>query len=556
MTLTSIKPANYSRTNQEQPASARRFGKVELLVLVVIVLAGLVHLPQPFQDDQAFFTIGAWKMSHGAVLYRDYWDIKQPGIFLFYLAGGKLFGFNEIGIHGFELLYMIGLAIVLIITLRDYLEQCWSSAAAALLTVGFYYGVSGLPHLYGDYLTNVEGLVGFPMFLCLWFAARAAKEERRWWDCLLISGITGGLVLLLKLLFLPVLLSFWITSFLYLRFQRRRHENIFSAVMRFSVPIVLGLLGPVLIVCGYFVWHHSLSSLFFTTFLWPLHAIGKLPHGGPGRLVDGLAFFVDGFAPLLALGFVGAWSSLRRQKDLITINLLLWIVTGTVVILIQLRSWWPYHYLLLIVPFGILGARGVEYVWAQLQLSEARSLSAQRRIVLIFGLILLFSPVIFPELTDAALLARYKFAITGKQRLSYQCRYPHSQYTAALGEIGFLSKPDSLPGTIYVGGSPLYYLLSGRRPAIALSYGLDDLLPEQWVNFSKELTEARPPYVFLIPMFRALIQTHSPETLGFIDANYRVLHRDDAGTWYVLKEPKTGSARSNSNASGESANSS
>src|SRR5579864_415008 len=103
---------------QEAPPVGVVFGKLQILALIAVVLIGLVHLPQPFHDDQAFFTIGAWKMSHGAVLYRDYWDIKQPGIFLFYLAGGKLLGFNEVGIHGFELLYMVTLALVLMLTLR------------------------------------------------------------------------------------------------------------------------------------------------------------------------------------------------------------------------------------------------------------------------------------------------------------------------------------------------------------------------------------------------------------------------------------------------------
>src|SRR6266566_2432657 len=104
-----------------------RFGKLEILAIAVVVLAGSVHLAQPYRDDQAFFTIGAWRINQGAVLYRDYWDIKQPGIFLFYLAGGKLFGFDEIGIRGFELLYMVGFALVLMIALRNYFEQRWST---------------------------------------------------------------------------------------------------------------------------------------------------------------------------------------------------------------------------------------------------------------------------------------------------------------------------------------------------------------------------------------------------------------------------------------------
>jgi hypothetical protein len=524
-----------SEESTRQSVNTRWFCKFEIMALAVIILIGLVHLPQPFHDDQAFFAVGAQKLSHGALLYRDYWDIKQPGIFWFYEIGGKLFGFSEVGIQGLELLFMLGLAATLMITLRSYFEHRWLNGLVALLTVGFYYGICGLPHLTQDYMTQVEGLVGFPMFLCIWFASRAVEGKSAWGTQLLLSGFMGGLVLLLKLIFLPMLLCSWMAAFWYAQFQRR--ENLFATAARFGAPIVLGLAGPILFACGYFAWRGGLSELFFTSFVWPIHAIGKLPLAGPGRLHEGLAFFVDGFAPLLGLGFVGTWWSLRRRKDLLTINLLLWIVTGAMVILIQRRSWWPYHYLLLFVPLGILGTKGVEWLWQQLQFSESSGDAVRRRGVLGVGLMLLFSPVLYPLVSDAFLLARYKFALNKQQRLNFQCRYPNSQYPAALTEVEFLSKRDSLPGPIYVGGSPLYYFLSGREPAIALTYGLDDLVPEQWPIFAKQLSEARPGYVFLLPTFHDWIQTNSPHTIEFIEANYRLLGRSEAGAWYVLKSP-------------------
>ena len=77
------------------------------LALCVVVLAGGLCLAWPFWGDQALFTVYSREMTEGAVLYRDLFDVKQPGIFLFYAAGGLLFGFTEIGIHLFELVYWL-----------------------------------------------------------------------------------------------------------------------------------------------------------------------------------------------------------------------------------------------------------------------------------------------------------------------------------------------------------------------------------------------------------------------------------------------------------------
>ncbi len=57
-----------------------RLGKYEIGALAVVLLIGLMHIAYPFDGDQAFFTEGALKISRGAVLYRDLWDIKQPEI--------------------------------------------------------------------------------------------------------------------------------------------------------------------------------------------------------------------------------------------------------------------------------------------------------------------------------------------------------------------------------------------------------------------------------------------------------------------------------------------
>src|SRR5467141_2357293 len=116
-----------------QKLTYSRFGKYEIAALAAVLLIGLIHIAYPFDGDQALFTEGALKISRGAVLYRDFWDIKQPGIFVFYLLGGLIFGFNELGIHVFELIYLLILGGVLLVTIRGRIENRSLSALIPVL---------------------------------------------------------------------------------------------------------------------------------------------------------------------------------------------------------------------------------------------------------------------------------------------------------------------------------------------------------------------------------------------------------------------------------------
>ena len=64
--------------------------------------------------------MGAEQWLSGHVYFRDFWDLKPPGIHLFDLIGGALFGFDEVGIHLFELLRSMTLAGLLVLTVARW----------------------------------------------------------------------------------------------------------------------------------------------------------------------------------------------------------------------------------------------------------------------------------------------------------------------------------------------------------------------------------------------------------------------------------------------------
>lgn len=503
-----------------------QFNKLDVLVLSAIILIGLIHLPYPFGGDQALFTIGALKISNGAILYRDFWDLKQPGLYGFYLLAGTLFGFDEVGIHTFELLYMAIFSLVLMKTLKGYFGNPSMACLVPLLTVGIYYGVSGQWHL-----TQLEALVGFPMFLSLWYGSGSPYPNGRRSLRFFLSGVMGGIVLLFKFMFLPILAGFWLTTLVDATVSKR--GPLLSTLIRICVPVVLGMTVPLLIVLGYFASNNTVGLLYWTFFEYPAQLMRDPPYSNP--VINGLRWLISQFAPLMALGSIGAYISLTNRRDrLLTVNLVLWLFLGLGVILLQTFSRWEYHYLLLFVPLGILSVKALDILWEQMKALGPPVNSWSGRMVAILGLVLLFSPVLNSLAKKSLDLARNGFALTREQRLQYQ-RSSSNAYVEALAEVRFLSEPESLPGDIYILGDPIYYLLSGRNQAIALNgWGPELWLPSQSMRLTDQLSQACPPYIF--NAMGNLISERSPGTARFIDENYHALRRSNRGVWYALKD--------------------
>ena len=101
----------------------RRFSPLDVAVFGAILLLGLARLPAPFTGDQALNMLMGKVIADGGAPYVDLWDLKHPGIFFFFAAGGLLFGFNEVGIHLFELLWMLVLALAVRVTAEHFLDN-------------------------------------------------------------------------------------------------------------------------------------------------------------------------------------------------------------------------------------------------------------------------------------------------------------------------------------------------------------------------------------------------------------------------------------------------
>ena len=514
---------------------------LDIAVLTAVMLIGLAKLPQPFTGDQALSAMMAMKLAHGEVMYADLWDLKQPGIFLFYYVGGALFGFNEVGIHAFELVYMLAFSVVLLLALKGHFRNRTVASFTPLLTVGLYYGTAGALHQ-----TQTEAVVGFPLFLALWLVGASVWTTRRRALLLFLSGLAGGVVLLFKLAFFPILAGFWLTALVGTLWYAE--EGNAKALIGYCGPILAGALVPLLFMVVYFV-RHDISDLVIWTFLeHPARAIASLAPRNY-QFENGLGWFVSRFSPLMVLGVFAFLGGFRGRARFLKLNLVLWIVLGFGVILVQLLSWWEYHYLLLLVPLGILAALGLDVLWSHIADHVPRSQLRRAAIAICASLAMLFSPLILSLSSYCTSLVLHDFALSREQRLLFMGNQ-HAEYRQALEEVAVLPEPRTCRDStdLYVIGNPLYYYVSGREPTVPLMatwfFPLQELLTEMWAELERE----RPRYMFVQSGALDKMQDATSVDISsdlrrvsiFIEDNYRLLQTSEVGTWHVLQSSLLG----------------
>jgi hypothetical protein len=546
-TLPAADPSGESRATLHEEArltnSAAKplLTRLDVLVLALVAFIGLLNLPLPFTWDQALFTLGAKAISHGAVLYRDYWDTKQPGIFLFYLIGGRLFGFHEVGIHLFEMLWLLAFSVTLIITLRDYFESRALVSLVPLLAVGLYYAVAD-----DAKMTQVEAIVGFPIYLTLW--ATLPRDEHAPPDPgrFLFSGFMGGIVLVFKLLFAPIVAAFWVAAFL--DAWTRRRATFGQCLLRIKLPIALGMAIPLVLVVVYFKMHGAWDLAWWTWVRFPLRAVAETGAFRLSALVAGLSWFVFRFAPLMAVAFVGTIASLGGRRGLLTVQLVNWFVLSLVVILSQRTSWWPYQYLLLIAPVGVLAARGLDFLWGQAAPLKPQVGVKRLRTYGLIVLALLVGSAIGAQGLKTLMLARDRFALRPAQRLHFQSAIATQMpYTLVQDEVAFLHQPGSRPGPIYSIANPLFDLFADRETSSGQNAAILTriLIREEWQRIVDELRARPPAYIFIEKQLLPIMHEKPDRSAPFfelLDSSYSLWRHTDRGWWYVRAD-STGSAR-------------
>jgi hypothetical protein len=498
---------------ENQGSDPARTWYAALLAIGGVTGLGLLNLAYPFHGDQSLFLFMAEQLDRGAVLYRDTWDVKQPGIFVFYLVAGRVFGFSEIGVHSFELIYWLAFSLTVVLAMRHRIRTPLALGLAPVMIVGAYYLGSRPSHL-----TQVEILVGFPLFLAAWLAN--STSEKRSALRPVLAGAAGGVVLLFKLMLLPIVAAVWLPALI--GCQRRR-------AIRTVGLLSIGTGLTILPFIAYVVRHDIIELVAWTTFVFPLEAVGVNERSLLQLLRSTGWFGIFFFTPLVLAGM--RFLPFRSRPDQVTIAMLAWILAAVPVTLLQL--WWGYHFAIFAVPVGLLAAEGLDTL-----VSSRTHWSWRSRVLL---LILVAGPL-SSAIYKMQRLAEHRFAVASTDRIKFQTSL-YVGYEEVPEEIAFLDEAESRPGSIFVFGNPRYQALSGRRAAIALNGWSPEYWPAGvWRWALDDLETTRPAYIFVSASMANLIAERSPPLAEFLELRYEITRAGPRGTWYQRVAMSPGSS--------------
>jgi hypothetical protein len=494
----------------------QRLSPSTIVVFAVVAATGLVDIAQPLEGDQSLFLIGAKEMAHGAVLYRDFWDLKQPGIFDFYYLAGVIGGFTALSVHILELIYLLAFAGVATYATSRSKTLAPAATLVPLFAIAPYYIVStSLQQV------QVEALAGFPIFVSAWLACEGTQcVGRARFVAFLAAGFAAGCALVLKLVFLPILIALFITAVAF--------PNVaYRPSWRGGAGAVAAFLGgaalPILATLATLARGGALGIALDTWLTLPPRIVATLPHQQLSILFDGVKWLVHGFGALIVLAIAGLFMLARaRNVDALTRTLAVWIAGAIVTILAQRTSWWEYQWLLLSVPLGTLAAAGF------VTLVRAPRGFANTGVLVLAALFALVPARV--ELQKIGTLARYRFAVRSGDRERYRANVSPT-YAGVLADAALLP-----PGAgVYVMGNPMYYVVTGRTQPIALNgWSLELALPEQRAELVDELRTRAPQFVYVSKDDDGsrIAMARSPEFAAYFARHYHVFAKGTFGTLY------------------------
>ncbi len=493
----------------------------------VIGISGALNLHFPFVADQVVALIAAKTLQSGGTLYVDFWDNKMPGLFWFYWAAGELFGYSEFGVHLLELLWMACFSIVLMTGLRSYFFHSWLSSVAAIAVVGIYFVAAE-----SFQLTQLEILIGLPAFLSAWLAIRARSTTKKIIVYGFLSGVFAGITVCFKLVLAPLFVFFWLVSTVALL-----HERSSELVKRLFLiwgAVTVGVVLVIVAVVVKFYLDGALKELYWTAFVYPPAALQSSPPAPLYRLLSSATYFASYYATwslFIVVALLHWWRSDRRNY--LTTMMVGWLVVGSVLILIQKFSWWAYHFYILFPPAGILGVRGLDLAAKYLH-SAAPSIRIRPMVWTLLLLIPCVGSMLVPASQKAFGYVQVFLRQDGDVNLFHEIVNP--SYAKIRKSIRFLDDSEARRGDIYVFGDPLYYYLSGRKPAAPIiGWPWEFFLHQQLRELPRQLGESRPPYLYIDVRNAEKLNARQAGVPQFVGTHYTELFTDYGGTWYGAK---------------------
>lgn len=486
-----------------RPAARSRARLVLIGTTVFAALVGILVVPFPFFGDQALFSVFGRMMGEGAALYRDLWDVKQPGIFWFYELVGGVIAFDEIAVHAVEVIYWLLNGVLIAVALRRLLKRAWVACLFPLIAA-IYFAAAGI-----NDLSQVESLLSPIVFWVVWFLldgeGRPPLQRRAF-----LAGLAAGALGVFKLLALVIPVFVLIAAIIQAWIRGERTRQIAGWVGTFALGAAVPLAAMLIWAVINGLWH----DVWFTWVEYPPEVL-DVAQRPLGRLVDAGREFVLGYAVLILLAgyrLVRASARGRRTTALLLVSLL---GCGAYVVL---QLWWGYLFLAAIVPLGVIALQGLDDL-----------LDANRRVVVSLGLIgLLVALPLGGRLSEKTTM--FMDLVGGQTLEEYQTFAP--SFAEDLEES---TAVDVGPGQdVYVLGSPgILYLQSANQSMPVNGWSPEFWTDEIWHWVARDLAAGETEKLYVADWVASLARERAPWFEADLASSYELEIETGRGRWLV-----------------------
>ncbi len=491
-----------------------------------VALLAIVHLPMPLTGDQALYMYGAKTLAGGQALYLDFWDAKQPGVYLFYLTAGTLFSFSEFGLHLLEALWFGAAAWFAYRIGRNVFPTGLVMLVIPWFTAGTYFIAVDAWHM-----SQPDGLATTPLVAAAWALCDRQLLRRRLLR-LFLFGVAAGTAAMFKVTLILVPLVMVATCWLFSWRAGQRHAP--GQLLAELGAWLAGLAIPVGGVALWFAAHDALAALIWTTFHYPLDTFEEISrYPEQHRIQIAVEWFVRKTFHWIPFALVGAVWSFRRflggdRAGFPGTIMAVWLLAGACTLLLQNHFSWAFHFNQFFAPLGVLAAIGIAAIFRDFS-QKIASKWTRFALALLAAAVLVFGAGITGKLT---ILVQ---ALGGADdvRTAYESRFsPASQKISASLQAALPSGDED--ASVYIFGDPRILLASNRRQAIPHNgWALEIMTAGQWADFAAALMAAKPDYVYVSRRYLNDLPLKAPDLLGWLDEQYHSFHTDTMdGHWY------------------------
>lgn len=480
------------------------------LVGILCFLTATSLLLWPVDGDQAQYYLGAANLAAGGDYYSSYWDIKQPGLYWFYVAAGSL-GLGEIGARLLEMLLATAGGLLSYSSMRQLGARGLPPVVVSVLSVWLY--VAGA---FDMGVGQAEGLLGFLLAAQIRLLLAARNRTCPW----AVAGVLTGVCIVLKILFV----GFGTMIMLGVLWDQRKAPGSLRRIIAWG----LGLAAPVAALVIPLFSIDAWQVFAYSTFHLPAE-LTSLPAMRPpywlASNVRSLAVLVGVLGPLLLIGLRNRSRATCRIWDFhgISFGLFAAAVFGVVIGLMQYPT--SYRYLMIAPLLSLLVVPGLEGVlqWA------AHSAGRLTVAVIVAALTLAPSMRGFGQAWQTAHLVGFSLSPSSNDLFSEEMTDGAAREQA----LPVLSIAAESETTVYVYGDPRMYRWLGKKQPIAIiGWSPQMQTPTVWNEQIRELKCARPDLVFVS---QATDELHEPSLDGFLSSDYRELGSASQGMWWRLR---------------------